>query len=348
MFRRGVVNAGILDAEFALQWVQEYIYLFGGNASEVTISGLSAGGGAVMLLDMAYGGTLGTSLFRNSITASPYLPMQYGYKDWIPSQSYYAFAIAAGCNPFPRYGNNSDQTLFDCLVAQNTTTLQYASFNVSTSGTYGTWGFLPVTDGVFIQDIPSRQLLAKKVNGLRQMSGNNGDEGPPFVPQDITSIEDLVAWLELTFPLFSNNDLAKVLLYYPSNNATTEDGEALRFATAGDMGATAVNTSEVSAGQQQRANVSPPVPFSFATLRCISADACRRTYTQKPPSSVHPTGWRKRTAAAAAPTPAAATSTNSPCPSRTTATTTTPTSDPFPTTSDPTSPWHSCASGATS
>ena len=42
--RYGVVNAGLLDQNFALQWVHSYIGLFGGNASQVTISGESAGG----------------------------------------------------------------------------------------------------------------------------------------------------------------------------------------------------------------------------------------------------------------------------------------------------------------
>lgn len=39
------------------------------------------------------------------------------------------------------------------------------------------WGFLPVTDGVFIQDRPSKQLAEKRVNGLRMLTGNNADEG---------------------------------------------------------------------------------------------------------------------------------------------------------------------------
>ncbi len=39
--------------------------LFGGDASRVTISGESAGGGSVMLQDMAYGGTQGDFLFSN-------------------------------------------------------------------------------------------------------------------------------------------------------------------------------------------------------------------------------------------------------------------------------------------
>jgi hypothetical protein len=49
--------------------------------------------------------------------------------------------------------------------------LQAASFNVSASGLFGTWGFLPVTDGVFIQQLPSQQLLQKQVNGINFLSG---------------------------------------------------------------------------------------------------------------------------------------------------------------------------------
>ena len=80
VYRYGTVNAGLKDMTFALQWVQSYIGLFGGNASAVTISGESAGGksfapammnmtyesigGAVMLQSMAFGGELGNSLFN--------------------------------------------------------------------------------------------------------------------------------------------------------------------------------------------------------------------------------------------------------------------------------------------
>ena len=39
--------------------------MFGRNASQVAISGESAGRGSVMLQDMAYGGRLGSSLFVN-------------------------------------------------------------------------------------------------------------------------------------------------------------------------------------------------------------------------------------------------------------------------------------------
>ena len=78
--RYGVVNAGLLDQHFALQWVQSYIGLFGGNASQVTISGESAGGGSVMVQAMAFGGYLGDSLFSN-VRSNPY-PRNWQLLTW--------------------------------------------------------------------------------------------------------------------------------------------------------------------------------------------------------------------------------------------------------------------------
>ena len=251
--RHGTPNAGILDQQFALHWVQQYISLFNGDPNQVTIAGESAGGGSVMLQAMAYGGTLGSQLFNNVIAASPYLPMQYGYKDWVPTQSYYAFATAAGCPPNLPYLHNGSQTIWDCLVSKDTNTLINASSTIVQSGTYGTWAFLPVTDGSFVQDLPSTQLLNKKINGLNILSGNNANEGPSFTPQTIKTEDALVAWLRTTFPLFSENDISKILLYYPSSNASTTGP---LFATSGDdpSGPTALNQSNVGVGQQQRAD----------------------------------------------------------------------------------------------
>lgn len=58
----GVVNAGLLDQTSVLQWVQNYIYLFGGNNSQVNIDGESVGWESVMLQAIAYDGT---SLFSD-------------------------------------------------------------------------------------------------------------------------------------------------------------------------------------------------------------------------------------------------------------------------------------------
>lgn len=96
--------------------------------------------------------------------------MQYGYADFQPSQAYYAFAYHAGCFDGIAYGNTTG-TIFECLVGKDEATLQNASSFVSGSGLYGTWAFVPVTDGKLIQQLPSQQLQKSQVNGQSLLIG---------------------------------------------------------------------------------------------------------------------------------------------------------------------------------
>lgn len=68
-------------------------------------------------------------------------------------------------------GGSISESVFECLVSKGTDTLQNASALVSGSGRFGTFAFLPVTDGSYIQQLPSQQLLEKRVNGRRILSG---------------------------------------------------------------------------------------------------------------------------------------------------------------------------------
>lgn len=91
--------------------------------------------------------------------------MQYNYGDDVPTHNYKAFAEFAGCT------GGSNASVFGCLVNADTTVLQNASGLVSQSGEYGTFAFVPVTDGEFVQARPSEQLLAKEVQGKRILIG---------------------------------------------------------------------------------------------------------------------------------------------------------------------------------
>lgn len=90
------------------------------------------------LTDLLYPNFLGTTLFNNVFASSPYLPEQYGYADWVPSQSYYAFANYVGCFDGTAYGfETKPQSIFKCLTSKDTHTLQNGSFYISSTANYG-------------------------------------------------------------------------------------------------------------------------------------------------------------------------------------------------------------------
>lgn len=64
-------------------------------------------------------------------------------------------------------------------------------------------------------------------------------------------------WIAVTFPLFTNDDIAKLLFYYPSTNDST-DRNATTYATNGYTLPSALNVSSFATGQQQRAYVRSP------------------------------------------------------------------------------------------
>ena len=179
--RNGQVNAGLLDQNFALQWVQKHIHKFGGDPKRVTLGGESSGAASAMLQAMAYGGKQDVTLFDNVrfllakneemvndyqlIAASPYVAKQYKYSDDVPTQNYEAFAKLAGCTDGPK------SSVFGCLVNADTAVLQKASAVVSQSGQFGTFAFQPVTDGKFVQTKPSQQLLGNEIQGKRVLIG---------------------------------------------------------------------------------------------------------------------------------------------------------------------------------
>ncbi|KAJ5657956.1 uncharacterized protein N7484_001605 [Penicillium longicatenatum] len=257
----GQANAGLLDMRFALQWVQEHIEAFGGNASRVTMGGESSGAGSVMLQAMGYGGRE-DHLFNNIIAASPYTPAMYHYDDEVPTIHYLHFAARAGCHDGKLI---SESAIFDCLVNADTETLQYASANVSVSGSWGTWAFQPVIDGEFIQELPTTQLLKTKVSGKRILSGNNANDGVPLSPPYINTTDGFLSYIKNTFPLFNAFDYSRLKdIYGFWNSSPTNTGP--RYDTLGDRGPIALNQSEMATGLQQTIfNI-----FAETTFDCAS------------------------------------------------------------------------------
>jgi carboxylesterase type B len=134
-------------------------------------------------------------------------------------------------------------------VSRDTTILQEASALASASGRHGSWAFMPVTDGIFLESTPSQAVGAGKLNGRSLLTSNAAEEGLNFVPQNISIEDELRDWIKLIFPLFTTEDAARLRSHYPSSNCT-----ALKYATSGVSGPTALDRSATASGFQQIAN----------------------------------------------------------------------------------------------
>jgi len=212
--KNGVLNAGLLDVQFALKWTQKNIPLWGGDPSKVTIWGESAGAGAVMMQVVANGGETKPQLFKRAIASSVYVPPTYRYDDDQAEAQYSLFVNNAGCA-------NSTNAL-DCLRYIDFETLSAAASSAALLPR-------PVVDGTFLKQRPELSLARKQVNGEQLISLHNVDEGFVFVQQNPNST--VTSYVQGQLPDLSQQNLTAVLDAYQVFASSSATAEANTFVT---------------------------------------------------------------------------------------------------------------------
>jgi len=168
----GTPNGAIYDQRFALEWIQKYIHLFGGDPNRVTLMGESAGAGIGMHQLTAYGGTVPA-----------------------PFQQIYLASVGFSPNPYPFAQEHVYNLVLEAANVTNLAELRRlpsaalveANNKVVFSAPYASAYFGPVVDGTLVPQLPTLLLKQGKYakNVKNAFLSHNSDEGIIFAPPNV-------------------------------------------------------------------------------------------------------------------------------------------------------------------
>jgi para-nitrobenzyl esterase len=157
---------GIQDQIAGLKWVKENIAQFGGDPSNVTIFGESAGG---MSVGMLVTSPMATGLFQRAISESG--------------------GAMGSRSPALKTAEEQGKTYLSKLGANSIKAARALSAETIQKDTKGMGSFRPVADSVTIASNPYEVFEAGKFNDTPILVGTNSNEGGLFVTQTTTSAE---------------------------------------------------------------------------------------------------------------------------------------------------------------
>ncbi|PMD13702.1 alpha/beta-hydrolase [Hyaloscypha hepaticicola] len=218
----GDLNVGLLDQRKVLEWVQNYIHLFGGDPDHVTIGGDSAGAASVELHLTAYGGR-DDGLFHAAAAES----QSFGALLTVEESQYQYNAL------IQRVGCAKNTDTLQCLRNTDIAVLTKNNSNIPTPGGAGSpplfmWG--PVIDRNFTTDYSYNLFSQGNFIKVPSIFGDDTNEGTIFTPSNISSVTDMDKFLKDQFANLTQSDLKQINTYFPESQQFSGRGVYWRAA----------------------------------------------------------------------------------------------------------------------
>ncbi|KMP01349.1 acetylcholinesterase [Coccidioides immitis H538.4] len=208
--KENALNLGLHDQILLFEWVQKNIGAFGGDPSQVTLFGLSAGAHSIGHHVMHK--TRSKRLFHRAIIDSGATTARAVYPPNNPlhKRQFEEFLLEAKCS------NISDDKVMPCLRSKPVLDIARASERIfNRYNPSDRWAFQPVIDGEIIDKAPIKNWKSGVWNKIPILTGFNTNEGAPFVPSNIATSEEFDDFFRALIPPLPPSDLRLLNKIYP-------------------------------------------------------------------------------------------------------------------------------------
>ncbi|XP_070593978.1 acetylcholinesterase-like isoform X1 [Erythrolamprus reginae] len=176
-------NLGLWDQQLALEWIKENAGVFGGDPSQVTIFGHSAGGYSVNFHLLA---PKSQDLFAQAVIQSGTANIYWAWRT--PEEAKrlaLEFVHLLGCS------QDNNISIVHCLQTKNASELsQHETALFLKGGVLANFPFMPAVDGDFLLGDPEKLMEEGQIPVKPVLMGITSDEAATFVPYIFPNITD--------------------------------------------------------------------------------------------------------------------------------------------------------------